>query len=37
MVVEKYCDRNATTPKFAKDIDSLMEEFNTKFEEFYKL
>lgn len=37
MVIENYCDGNATTHQFAKHFDSLLVEFNTRFEEFYEL
>lgn len=35
MVVENYCDENTTTQQFAKHFDSLLQEFNTRFEEIY--
>lgn len=37
MVIENYCDGKAATRQFAKHFDSLLEEFNNRFEEFYKL
>ena len=37
IVIENYCDEKAATYQFVKHLDSLLEEFNNRFEEFYNL